>query len=66
LLPGISLSAETVSKKTKGFRLGLFAGLNLYPTFEIEPIQVANNFSSFYFESKLNPSALNMGFRFQL
>lgn len=65
LLPGISLSAETVSKKQKGFRLGVFASLNLHPTFEIEPVKIESNSTAFDFNSKLNPSALNLGFRFQ-
>jgi hypothetical protein len=65
LLPGISLSAESVSKKTSGFRMGIFTSLNLHPTFEIKPVKVENNFSSFYFQSDVNPSALNLGLRFQ-
>jgi hypothetical protein len=65
LLPGISLSAESVSKKLKGFRMGVFTSLNLYPTFEIEPVKVENNVTSFNFQSDLNPSALNLGLHFQ-
>ena len=65
LLPGISLSAESVSKKQKGFRPGVFASLNLHPTFEIEPVKVESNSTAFYFQSKLNPSALNLGFHFR-
>jgi len=65
LLPGISLSAESVSKKSKGFRIGVFASLNLHPTFDIEPVTVQGNNTAFDFNSKLNPSALNLGFRFQ-
>ena len=60
LLPGISLSAESISKKTKGFRMGVFASLNLHPTFEIEPIPVDGYNTSFYFNSELNPTALNL------
>ena len=65
LLPGVSLFAESVSKKSKGFRLGVFASLNLFPTFEIKPVKIESSTSSFYFESKINPSSLNLGFRFQ-
>jgi hypothetical protein len=65
VLPGISLDAESVSKKTKGFRWGVFASLNLYSTFEMEPTKVESNGVSFYFQSKINPSALNLGLRFQ-
>ena len=65
MLPGISLSAESNSKKTKGFRMGVFASLNLYPTFEIEPVPVEGYNTVFYFNSKLNPTALNLGLRFQ-
>lgn len=65
LLPGVSLSAESVSKKTEGFRFGVFISLNLHPTFEIEPVKVESSMDSFDFKSDLNPSALNLGLRFQ-
>jgi hypothetical protein len=65
LLPGISLSAETVSKKSKGFRIGVFTSLNLHPTFEIESVKVESNGTVFDFQSDLNPSALDLGLRFQ-
>jgi hypothetical protein len=65
VLPGISLDAESVSKKTKGFRWGVFASLNLYSSFEMEPTKVESNGVSFYFKSDINPSSLNMGLRFQ-
>lgn len=65
VLPGITLDAESVSKKTEGFRMGVFASLNLYPSFEMEPVKVQGNNVSFDFKSKINPSALNLGLRFQ-
>ncbi|HVG42480.1 MAG TPA: hypothetical protein VM888_12775 [Chitinophagaceae bacterium] len=65
IVPGISLSAETVSKKQRGFRMGVFASLNLHPTFDIEPVRVEAYNTYFDFNSKLNPSTLNIGLRFQ-
>jgi len=65
VLPAISLSAESVSKKSKGFRMGVFASLNIHPTFEIEPVPVESNNSAFNFNSNLNPSALNFGLHFK-
>jgi hypothetical protein len=65
VLPGISLDVESVSRKTKGFRTGVFANLNLHPTFEMEPVKVESTGVSFDFQSKINPSALDLGLRFQ-
>ncbi len=39
--------------------------LNIHPTFEIEPVPVEGNNIAFDFNSNLNPSALNVGLRFQ-
>jgi hypothetical protein len=63
-LPGLSLSAETKRKKKKGFGVGLFAALNLHPSFDIKPIDVSSNSFSSYFTSRINPSGLNIELRF--
>ncbi|MEO5997756.1 MAG: hypothetical protein ABIQ00_13840 [Chitinophagaceae bacterium] len=65
LLPGVSLSAESVSKKKRGFRFGVFSTLNLHPGFKIEHLIINSTYTQIDFQSSLNPSALNLGFRFQ-
>ena len=64
-LPGASLSVESVSRKKRGFRLGVFATLNLHPGFKIEPLIINTPYQQINFQSSLNPSALHLGFRFQ-
>lgn len=66
LLPGLNLTAETVSAKKKGFRMGLFASLHLHPSFRIEPVIIKNAYNDFTFNSPFNPSSLDLGFRFRL
>ncbi|MGE5521991.1 MAG: hypothetical protein ACM3VS_18860 [Candidatus Dadabacteria bacterium] len=66
VLPGITLAAESAPKKNKGFRMGVFAALNVYSTFQMERLTYISNRSNYTFQSKINPSALHLGFHFQL
>lgn len=45
--------------------MGLFATINLHPSFNIKPL-ILDNIKKDTFLSKLNPSALQLGFRFQV
>jgi hypothetical protein len=65
ILPGLSLTIETVNQMKTGGSLGLFATLNLHPGFQIEPLTVYNP-NEEIFESKINPSSLQIGVRYQL
>lgn len=65
VLPGVSLSAETVAKKKKGYRMGFFSALNLHPSFDIEPALIRSNSQVTTFRSRLNPSSLLVGLRLQ-
>ena len=70
-LPGLGLKLGSDSKKTKGFRMSVFAALNLYPTFETEILSYTINMmgqpgpQTYTFKAEVNPTNLQLGLGFQ-
>jgi hypothetical protein len=71
-VPGLNVCAETAfSYKPKSFRVGVFAAIDLHPTFSTEPILVYRsnlytNKEVYYQSTRINPSAVLAGLLFRI
>ena len=71
-LPGLGLKIGSDPKKTKGFRMSVFAAVNLYPTFEtdiltytVTPTGLPSFPQTYTFKTDVNPTNMQMGLGFQ-